>query len=71
LNSRNYYTAYDVGWALYAESPLIAEDTNTYDNEPMQKYGMLQMQVAEKQGFYVPRGYLVWIVMGGDSNRGY
>ncbi|KAK3734010.1 hypothetical protein QZH41_009863, partial [Actinostola sp. cb2023] len=43
--NQNTYTAFSEGWALYAESPLIAEDTDTYDNEPMQRYGMLQMQI--------------------------
>ena len=45
LNSETYYTAFTEGWALYAENPLIAEDTNTYANEPMQKFGMLKWQV--------------------------
>ncbi|KAK3717884.1 hypothetical protein QZH41_014888, partial [Actinostola sp. cb2023] len=45
LNSETYYTAFTEGWALYAENPLIAEDTNTYANEPMQKFGMLKWQI--------------------------
>ena len=45
LNSASYYTAFTEGWGLYAENPLIAEDTDTYFNEPMQKFGMLQWQV--------------------------
>ena len=45
LNSANSYTAFAEGWGLYAENPLIAEDTNTYLKEPMQKFGMLQWQV--------------------------
>lgn len=45
LNSANYYTAFTEGWGLYAENPLIAEDTDTYLKEPMQKFGMLQWQV--------------------------
>lgn len=30
---------------MYAENPLIAQDTDTYENEPLQKYGMLKWQV--------------------------
>ena len=37
--------AFIEGWALYAENPLIAEDTDTYKYEAMQKYGMLKWQV--------------------------
>ena len=48
LNSETYYTAFTEGWALYAENPLIANDTNVYDNELMQKYGMLKWQVGVK-----------------------
>ena len=48
LDSANYYTAFAEGWALYAENPLIAEDTDTYLKEPMQKFGMLQWQVNTK-----------------------
>lgn len=45
LDSVTYYTAFTEGWALYAENPLIAEDTDAYKNEPMQKFGMLKWQV--------------------------
>lgn len=45
LGSVTYYIAFIEGWALYAENPLIAEDTDTYKYEPMQKYGMLKWQV--------------------------
>ena len=50
LNGEMYYTAFTEGWALYAENPLIAEETDTYDNEPMQKFGMLQWQVCDAVG---------------------
>ena len=30
---------------MYAERPLIADDTDTYKNEPIQKYGMMNWQV--------------------------
>jgi len=35
------------GWGLYAENPLISDDTDVYDGEPMKKYGMLKWQVGE------------------------
>lgn len=34
LDSETYYTAFTEGWGLYAENPLIGEDTDTYENEP-------------------------------------
>ena len=45
LHSITYHTALVEGWALYAESPLVAE-TDIYDNNLMQKYGMLKWQVC-------------------------
>lgn len=48
LDSVTYYTAFTEGWALYAENPLIAEDTDTYKYEPMQKFGMLKWQVRRE-----------------------
>lgn len=45
LDANTYYTAFTEGWALYAENPLIAQYTDTYKNEPMQKFGMLKWQV--------------------------
>ncbi|XP_068679121.1 uncharacterized protein [Montipora foliosa] len=45
LDSSTSYTAFSEGWALYAESPLIARDTDVYDNHPFEKYGMLKWQV--------------------------
>ena len=49
LNSLTYYTAFTEGWALYAEKPLIADDTDTYEGAEnlMQKYGMLKWQVRQ------------------------
>ncbi len=46
LDDSTYYTAFSEGWALYAENPLIARETNVYDNEPFQKFGMLKWQVC-------------------------
>lgn len=45
LHSITYHTAFSEGWALYAESPLVSE-TDIYDNNLMQKYGMLKWQVS-------------------------
>lgn len=45
LNGASYYTAFTEGWALYAENPLIAEETDAYDNDPLQLYGMLKWQI--------------------------
>ena len=45
LDKETYYTAFTEGWALYGENPLIAEDTDTYENEPKQRFGMLKWQV--------------------------
>ncbi|XP_020631909.1 uncharacterized protein LOC110068834 [Orbicella faveolata] len=45
LDKETYYTAFTEGWALYAENPLIALDTDTYKEEPMQKFGMLKWQL--------------------------
>ncbi|KAL9986413.1 hypothetical protein ACROYT_G000558 [Oculina patagonica] len=46
LDDSTFYTAFTEGWALYAENPLIARETNVYDNEPFQKFGMLKWQRA-------------------------
>ncbi|XP_046857657.1 uncharacterized protein LOC124451071 isoform X1 [Xenia sp. Carnegie-2017] len=45
LDDRTYYTFFTEGWGLYSENPVIAEDTDTYEEEPMQKFGMLKWQV--------------------------
>ena len=44
IDSQAYYTAFTEGWALYAENPLIAQQTDTYNGEEMQKFGMLKWQ---------------------------
>ena len=46
LDSISYYTAFTEGWALYAENPLISDDTDVYHEEPMRKYGMLKWQAS-------------------------
>lgn len=45
LDSKTYYTAFLEGWGLYAENPLISDDTDVYIGRPMKKYGMLKWQV--------------------------
>ncbi|EDO42105.1 predicted protein [Nematostella vectensis] len=45
LDTATSYTAFSEGWGLYAENPLVARDTDTYDGEPFQKYGMLKWQI--------------------------
>ena len=35
------------GWSLYAENPLISDDTDVYDGRPLKKYGMLKWQVSK------------------------
>ena len=48
LDLESSYTAFSEGWGLYAENPLIGEDTDTYKDEPWQKYGMLKWQVSSE-----------------------
>ena len=45
LNKETYYTAFTEGWALYAENPLLAQETDIYKNNLIQKYGMLKWQI--------------------------
>lgn len=45
LSTVTSYTAFTEGWALYAENPLVAYDTNTYTGKPLYKYGMLKSQL--------------------------
>ena len=45
LDSVTSYTAFTEGWGLYAETPLIGEDTDLYEGKPLYKYGMLRSQV--------------------------
>lgn len=51
LSAVTSYTAFIEGWALYAENPLIAYDTDTYKGEPLYKYGMLKSQVGKRMFF--------------------
>ena len=45
IDDETYYTFFTEGWGLYSENPVIAEDTNTYEGYPMQRFGMLKWQV--------------------------
>lgn len=51
LDSSTHYTVFSEGWALYAENPLIARETNVYEKDPFQKYGMLKWQVGFTSSF--------------------
>ncbi|XP_031562253.1 uncharacterized protein LOC116298050 isoform X3 [Actinia tenebrosa] len=45
LDTMTRYTAFNEGWAVYAEYPLIPVDMEMYANKPMYKYGMLRGQL--------------------------
>ena len=66
LDKETYYTAFTEGWALYGENPLIAVDTDTYKDEPMQRFGMLKWQVqfvhvvCKVKSAYEPSGPSGW-----------
>lgn len=42
---KSRYIAYSEGWALYAENPLVAKETDVYNDNPLRRYGMLKWQV--------------------------
>ena len=46
LDSNTYYTAFTEGWGLYSENPIISDDTDTYNENLLQKFGMLKWQVS-------------------------
>ena len=45
INQVSQSIAFAEGWGLYAEM-LIAEDTDSYDDNPLQKYGALKWRVG-------------------------
>ena len=45
LDDQMSYTFFTEGWGLYAENPVIAQDTDTYKEAPMQRFGMLKWQI--------------------------
>lgn len=63
LDTNTRYTAFSEGWALYAENPLIARDTNVYEKEPLQKYGMLKWQVCTGKKFELST-FVIAVVFG-------
>ena len=46
LDQKTSYIAFQEGWALYAESPLLAHDANLYEDNYLQLYGMFKWQVC-------------------------
>ncbi|XP_065654037.1 uncharacterized protein LOC100201250 [Hydra vulgaris] len=45
LDASTYFTAFTEGWALYAENPLLAQETTYYQSNPLQEYGMVKWQI--------------------------
>ena len=45
LGGHSYFASFSEGWATYAESRIIAKDTDSYLNDTMSKYGMINHQV--------------------------
>lgn len=45
LDKNTYYTAFSEGWGLYSENPILSDDTDTYKDNLLQKYGMVKWQV--------------------------
>ncbi|XP_020917030.1 uncharacterized protein LOC110254389 isoform X2 [Exaiptasia diaphana] len=45
LDKQTYYIAFQEGWALYGENPILSHDTDLYKSNLLQKYGMLKWQV--------------------------
>lgn len=46
LDQETSYVAFQEGWALYAENPLLSDDTDLYDDDLLQTYGMVKWQVC-------------------------
>lgn len=45
LDKQTSYVAFQEGWALYAESPLLSRDARLYEENFLQLYGMKKWQV--------------------------
>ncbi|EDO47486.1 predicted protein [Nematostella vectensis] len=45
LDKQMSFIAFQEGWALYAENPILSHDTNLYEDNVLQRYGMLKWQV--------------------------
>ena len=54
LDTKSDYSFFKEGWALYAEKPLIADETDTYDGYPLEEYGMLKWQVRLQYRLSIP-----------------
>jgi len=67
LSSITSYTAFTEGWALYAENPLIAYDTDTYEGQPLYKYGMLKSQLWRALRMIVDTGLHYKRLKRGDA----
>ena len=50
FNKAHFYLEFSEGWALYAENPLVSKYTDTYKDDPLNKYGMLKWQVNKVAG---------------------
>ena len=48
LDKNTFYTAFTEGWGLYSENPVLSDDTDTYKDNLLQKYGMVKWQVSYK-----------------------
>lgn len=49
LDKHTYYTAFTEGWGLYSENPILSDDTDTYKDNLLQKYGMAKWQVRKEK----------------------
>ncbi|EDO33631.1 predicted protein [Nematostella vectensis] len=52
-----YFLGFQEGWALYAENPLIANETDTYKGRPLLKYGMLKWQLWQAIRLILDTGF--------------
>ena len=54
IQRNTFFLEFSEGWALYAENPLISKYTDTYNDDPLTKYGMLKWQVLHFHS-YLPK----------------
>ena len=47
LDKNTYYIAFQEGWALYAENPILSDDVNLYKDNILQLFGMYKWQVTK------------------------
>ena len=48
LDKGTSYIAFQEGWALYAENPVLSDDVKLYEENILQRYGMYKWQVSDK-----------------------